>query len=153
MKARQAAVAACIALAAVACVRVTPQIVATDAVYVLPVGSGPAAIYLNVTNPTNAADTLLGLGSARLSGITLHETMTMGSGASQMIHMSAVDKLIVPALGRLRLAPGADHAMADSVLGAPLVVGDTLVLEVRLAKGGKIAATARVIRYADLDQR
>ncbi len=135
------------------CQRIPPSVVATDAVYVLPAAAGPAAIYFNVTNPTNAADTLLGLSSSRLSGISMHETMTMGTGAAQMVHMSAVGKLVVPALGRLRLAPGTDHAMADSVLGAPLVVGDTLVLELRLAKGGKIGATARVIRYADLDQR
>jgi copper(I)-binding protein len=150
---RHTVVGFAVAALLVGCQRVPPTIVATDAVYVLPAASGPGAIYLNVTNPTNAADTLLGVSSARLAGISLHQTMTMGTGASQMIHMSAVGKLVVPALGRLRLAPGTDHAMADSVIGSPLVVGDTLVLELRLAKGGKIGATARVIRYADLDQR
>ena len=123
-----------------------------NAVYIIPASDGPAAVYFTIHNPTATSDTLVAVSSPNLKDSSLHETMRMGDGASAMVHMTPVGRVVVPAYGDLTFAPGGYHAMAVNT-GTPLASGSTFTLTLTFAKHAPIVTNARVLTYAQYDPR
>lgn len=132
-----------------------PPIRVERAVFVLPIGDAPAALYFTVRNTGAAADTLVGLTVDGADKTSMHNSeqhqMPAGAmGMSAMTMMVSVASVPVVAGGEVRFAPGGLHGMVER-MRRPLTRGDTVRLTVRLARGQSVSATARVIAYADLD--
>jgi len=98
----------------------------------------PGAAYLVIQN-NGAADKLLSVTSDVAQTIELHESMMSGN----MMSMSPVPNIEVPANGKAELKPGGFHMMLMG-LTRPLKVGDKVQLTLNFEKAGKIPVTADV---------
>ena len=98
----------------------------------------PGAAYLVIQN-NGAADKLLSVTSDIVQTIELHESMMSGN----MMQMSPVPNIEVPANGKVELKPGGFHLMLIG-LTRPLKVGDKVQLTLNFEKAGKIPVTADV---------
>jgi periplasmic copper chaperone A len=98
----------------------------------------PGAAYLVIQN-NGAADKLLSVTSDIAQTIELHESMMSGN----MMQMSPVPNIEVPANGKVELKPGGFHMMLIG-LTRPLKVGDKVQLTLNFEKAGKIPVTADV---------
>ena len=98
----------------------------------------PGAGYLVIQN-NGAADKLLSVTSDIVQTIELHESMMSGN----MMQMSPVPNIEVPANGKVELKPGGFHLMLIG-LTRPLKVGDKVQLTLNFEKAGKIPVTADV---------
>jgi copper(I)-binding protein len=98
----------------------------------------PGAGYLVIQN-SGAADKLLSVTSDVAQTIELHESMMSGN----MMSMSPVPNIEVPANGKVELKPGGFHMMLIG-LTRPLKVGDKVQLTLNFEKAGKIPVTADV---------
>ena len=98
----------------------------------------PGAAYLVIQND-GAADKLLSVTSDVAQTIELHESMMSGN----MMSMSPVPNIEVPANGKAELKPGGFHMMLMG-LTRPLKVGDKVQLTLNFEKAGKIPVTADV---------
>jgi copper(I)-binding protein len=100
----------------------------------------PTAAYLEISNPGNQADALIGASSPAAASVEIHETTTDASG---MTGMHPVDRIDVPAGGEVRLEPGGFHLMLMG-LDQPLKAGDTIKLDLKFEKAGTITVDAAV---------
>jgi len=98
----------------------------------------PGAAYLVIQN-NGAADKLLSVTSDIVQTIELHESMMSGN----MMQMSPLPNIEVPANGKVELKPGGFHLMLIG-LTRPLKVGDKVQLTLNFEKAGKIPVTADV---------
>ena len=98
----------------------------------------PGAGYLVIQN-NGGADKLLSVTSDVAQTIELHESMMSGN----MMQMSPVPNIEVPANGKAELKPGGFHMMLIG-LTRPLKVGDKVQLTLNFEKAGKIPVTADV---------
>ncbi|SNS32457.1 hypothetical protein SAMN06295912_104138 [Sphingomonas laterariae] len=108
-----------------------------------PVAGRPAAAYFTVRGG-DAADRLIGVESAKVGRIELHE----GGMKDGMMTMRAIDGVDVPADGEASFAPGGNHAMLFDV-AADVGPGGELPLTFRFASGKSVEAMARTQAAGD----
>ncbi|MCA9738199.1 MAG: SCO family protein [Gemmatimonadota bacterium] len=110
-----------------------------------PLGQAQVSVYATLVNGGTVADTLLGLSAPGARAGSLHEMVHEGG----VMRMQAVPSLVIPAGGRLTLAPGALHGMLEGV-SAPPIAGDTLDVSFRLARAGEVVVRVPVLHPADV---
>jgi len=102
--------------------------------------NGVTAVYLNVLNGTERADTLLALSSTASGLVELHETYDRGDG---MMGMREAEDPTFPANDAVQMVPGGKHIMLMQ-LNRELKEGDTVDLTLEFAGAGEITITAPV---------
>lgn len=105
-----------------------------------PAGAPTGAVYMTLTNKSNAADRLTGASSDVAAKVQIHE-MAVVKGVMQMRQLT--DGLAVPAGGSVTLKPGSYHVMLVG-LKKPLIAGETFPLTLTFAKAGNISVTVPV---------
>ena len=123
-----------------------------------PARASAGAAYLVIENPGSAADALIGASSPAARTVEVHETVDLGSAAPAgsgmpaasggmssggMMGMRKVDRVEIPAGGRLELKPGSYHLMMIG-LTRDLKAGDTIELTLTFEKAGEMKVTAEV---------
>ncbi|MEU6481259.1 copper chaperone PCu(A)C [Streptomyces sp. NPDC047017] len=106
-----------------------PELSVSAAYMPQPVSDSMAAGFLTITNKGGAQDELTSVTSAAAGSVTVHETT---GGA-----MREVDRLAVPAHGRLVFRTGGDHLMFDMLKRKP-EQGQTVLVELHFATSGDI---------------
>lgn len=101
---------------------------------------GNSAIYLTLMNGTGNDDTLLSAASDVAEVIELHESKM---DENQVMQMSPIPNVPVPAGGAATLEPGGKHIMLIG-LKQPLVVGDKFKVTLTFEKGGPMEIEAEV---------
>lgn len=119
----------------------------TRALVVAPIGAAPAALYATIVNDAAAPDSLIGCFTPVAATCGLHEQHAMGSQTM----MRALEALPIAERGAARLAPGGVHIMLEGI-GGTLTAGSTCTVTFRFARGGDVAATARVVSYGELER-
>ncbi len=104
----------------------------------LPAGL-PAAGYMEVANPAGTARKLVSVDSDDFGQVMLHQSMQ----SSGMSHMRHVDRIEIPAHGKVTLAPGGYHLMLMQPKHA-LTVGQTVMLVLHFADGGTLSVPFEV---------
>lgn len=105
-----------------------------------PTMTGAGAAYFTVTNNTNSDDRLLSVSSDSAASLELHETKEVNG----MMGMSPLpDGIVVPANGRLELAPGGIHVMLMG-LSSTVTVGQEVSLTLHFQNAGDLIVTALV---------
>jgi len=126
-------------------------------VSILELAIGPAVIaaapnglsgvlYLTILNPSDRADTLRALSVIGGGAATLHVTTTSGGSAT----MQNVQWLEIPPRSRFDMRPGGAHVMLEAA-SHPLIAGHAAVVELHLARRGRVTVPATVVTYAQLD--
>ena len=113
-----------------------------DAFVVAPVTGSPTAMYLTVTNPSDAPDTLTTVETTAAERVELHRTVKHGA----MLHMAPAGAIELPARGQIRLEPGGYHVMLIGIEAA-LSPGDTIEAALILGRGGRVEFLACVVTY------
>ncbi|ACZ41433.1 protein of unknown function DUF461 [Thermobaculum terrenum ATCC BAA-798] len=108
-------------------------------VRVVPGGTGSA--YMTITNNGGAEDALIGVSTDIASSAMIHRTEVKGGVAS----MTMVDRLPIPAHGKVELSPGGYHIMLEG-LRQQLSPGDEVVLRLRFERAGEVMVRAEVRR-------
>lgn len=100
-----------------------------------------AALYFVVVNGGDAADRLIGIGTAAAGGAMLHQTVVDGDAS----RMSPVEGgLEIPPGGEVVLAPGGYHVMLTSLI-EPLTEGDIVHATLVFEHAGTVAIEAPVM--------
>jgi len=124
-------------------------VVVSHVVATAPAAGGAAdaamAVYFTIANDNDAADTLAAVESALAASATLHDEMTRGD----VMVMTPLTEVTVPAHGVARLAPGGMHVMLEH-LTRRVAAGDTVPLVLVFRRAGRIAVLAPAVKYADL---
>ncbi|MCE7550519.1 copper chaperone PCu(A)C [Streptomyces thermodiastaticus] len=107
----------------------TPDLSVTSSYMPQPVSASLAAGFLTIENKGDAADQLTSVTSDAAASVTMHRTE---GGA-----MEEVDRLTVPAHGRLVFRSGGDHLMFDGLKSKP-VEGRTVPVDLHFAKSGDL---------------
>ncbi|WP_316739427.1 copper chaperone PCu(A)C [Streptomyces sp. MK7] len=94
-----------------------------------PVSDSMAAGFLTIVNKGDAVDELTSVTSDAAGDVTVHETV---GGA-----MRQVDRLAVPAHGRLVFRSGGNHLMFDELKRKP-EQGQTVTVDLHFAKSGDL---------------
>ncbi|MEU0602433.1 copper chaperone PCu(A)C [Streptomyces sp. NPDC006393] len=94
-----------------------------------PVSDSMAAGFLTIVNKGDAKDELTSVTSDAAGDVTVHETV---GGA-----MRQVDRLAVPAHGRLVFRSGGNHLMFDELKRRP-AQGQTVTVDLHFAKSGDL---------------
>ena len=122
-----------------------PPVVARDAWVRQPLeGRDVTAAFLVVENHGAAARAIVGASSAGADKLELHE-MKLDNG---MMRMSPVDRIEIPAGGRVELKPGGFHIMIFG-LKKPLVPGTSMPITLKLDDGTTIPLGADVRKTGD----
>jgi len=108
-------------------------------VFATPPGARTAAAYLSIDNRGAANDELLGVTSS-IGSASVHETSMEGG----VMRMRSVDRLAVPAHGKVTLQPGGYHLMLEE-LEHPLRAGDKVSLRLTFEKAGTVEVVADVV--------
>ena len=95
----------------------------------------PAAGYVTLVNPAKADVVLVGVSSPDYAEVMLHESYTASDGSAGM---RMVDRLTIPAGGRVALAPGGYHLMLMDARHR-IEPGDTVVIELAFADGRHVS--------------
>jgi len=95
------------------------------------------ALYFNIENNTNEADTLYKVTSDISNKIQIHETYQEG----ELSGMREVNKLIVEPNSSINLKPGSYHIMVMK-LKKDILKGDKAVFTLYFSKNGEIKITA-----------
>ncbi|MBC2865826.1 copper chaperone PCu(A)C [Streptomyces mexicanus] len=106
-----------------------PELSVTSPYIPEPVSDSMAAGFLTIENKGDAADQLTSVTSDAAGSVTLHRT---DGGA-----MEQVDRLTVPAHGRLVFRSGGNHLMFDRLTTKP-VQGRTITVELHFATSGDL---------------
>lgn len=114
---------------------------------VAPIGDAPAAMYVSVSNPSGAPDTLLAVETPAAERAELHEQTRTGD----VMRMRRLEALEVPARGTLAMAPGGRHVMLIGIEQA-LVPGETVPVQLTFSRAGRVTAEARVISYGEVEE-
>ena len=108
-------------------VRMPPPVADTAAAYLVLNNSGEVDV--NITSVESAA-----------AGKPEFHSMDMHDG---MMHMQKMEKVVVPAHGKLEFVPGADHLMLKD-LQRELKAGDHVVLKLNTSDGHSVEVHAEV---------
>ena len=95
-----------------------------------------AAGYAVLANTCGQPVTVVGARSAAFGQVMLHESRVGDDGVSRMRH---VDELLIPAHGRVELAPGGLHLMLMDAR-QPVMGGTLLPLVLQLKEGAEVEA-------------
>ncbi|MGH7703741.1 MAG: copper chaperone PCu(A)C [Gemmatimonadales bacterium] len=106
-----------------------------------PVTRDEAAVYFEVVNSAEAADTLIGAACEIAASATIH-----GLGAGTPREMAALERLPIQAHDSLRLEPGRLHLMLMDLDRIPQA-GDYLNLTLRFARAGTVTFAVPVRPY------
>ena len=117
----------------------------SQTIAVEPVLDDVAALYLTIRNGGAEEDTLVAVQTAIAGRAEIHDQVRDG----EMVHMRPREQVIVPADDAVVFAPGGLHVMLME-LTAPIVAGDTLVVDFLFARGGSLTARVPVVSYGDL---
>ena len=98
------------------------------------------AAYLVIVNDTGTADALVGATSPAAETVELHETAADASG---QMAMRPIDKIDLPAGGRVTLQPGGMHIMLIGLTG-DLVAGQQIDLTLDFATAPDLVVKAAV---------
>jgi periplasmic copper chaperone A len=104
-----------------------------------PAGRPTTAVFLVLTNSGNTARHVVSGATAVADTLELHEMKRDGN----MMQMSPVSRITVPAGGDVTLRPGGLHLMLFG-LRKPLVAGDTIRVSLTLDDGTKLEVPAEV---------
>ena len=101
-------------------------------------GTGPG--FVSIRNTGSSDDRLVSATSTAIESIEIHE-MSMADGRMQMRGLP--DGVVIPAGGRVDLAPGGLHLM---LIGTrePLAAGQTVPVELRFEKAGAVTVAFTV---------
>jgi copper(I)-binding protein len=112
--------------------------------------AGAGAAYMVIENTGAAADNLLGGKSDVAKAVEVHETYEMTPEAApsdamggSMMGMRRIDKLEIPAGGKVELKPGGYHIMLID-LTRELKAGETIEITLTFEKAGAVKVTAEV---------
>jgi copper(I)-binding protein len=97
------------------------------------------AAYLTLVNPTDREAVIVSASSPAARSVELHE-MAMDGGT---MRMRRIERIVVPARGTTRLAPGGLHLMLID-LPRPVAAGEEVAIVLKLADGGEVRVTAPV---------
>ena len=109
-------------------------------VRLLPPSSDVTAAFLTIRNDTAEADTLLSAAGDCAAAVELH---VMKESDGKMT-MQKVDRLVIPARGKLELLPGGTHIMLIG-LTRPLSVEEPIKLTLRFSREGDVPLIAPVV--------
>lgn len=102
---------------------------------------GVSALFVEIRNTTDAADTLVAARSGAAGLVEIHQTRETADGMSEMGRVEG--GVAVPAGELVSLEPGGLHIMLMD-LQQDLVVGDTLDVEVEFAGQGTMLVRAPI---------
>ncbi|MBJ3778386.1 copper chaperone PCu(A)C [Acuticoccus sp. 2012] len=105
-----------------------------------PPGAEVAGGYATITNPTDAADRLIGASAPFAKSTEIHE-MSMVDGMMRM--QPVAGGLEIPAGGTVELAPGGYHVMFLELLDQPQA-GDTVDVTLEFEHSGSITVPMSV---------
>lgn len=122
----------------------SPQLTVTEPwARISPMSAGNGAVYLNLVNQGGSADALLSAESDVAEAVELHETKM---GENDMMQMSPVARIEVPAAGSVSLEPGGKHIMLIN-LKQELAADQMIVLTLNFEKSDPVTVEA-VVRPA-----
>lgn len=110
-----------------------------------PIESGPMAVYVVLVNSGADADTLTGVSSPAATSGAVHATRNTGG----MSGMGPAGPQEIAAGETLAMGPGGLHIMLEELV-APVVAGDSLVINLELSRSGTLALTLPVVTYGDV---
>jgi copper(I)-binding protein len=96
--------------------------------------SRPAAGYFTLTNSNATPRTLVGAASPACGGLMLHQSLQQGGQDSMVM----VPRVVVPAHGTLRFAPGGYHLMCTAP-GPAVRPGGQVMVTLRFADGATVS--------------
>lgn len=105
----------------------------------MPAASKKSAAYLVIDNPTGKDEELLSAATNISSLATIHTTRKKEG----MMEMVAVDSVVVPAGGQIKLEPGGYHLMLTGLKRGPSE-GDLVKIMLKFKHAGRITITAPV---------
>ena len=118
-----------------------------------PAVAGAGAAYMIIENTGSSADALIGGKSDVATAVEVHETVDMssampgasdgGMGGSPMMGMQKIDRLEIPAGGKVELKPGSYHVMLIG-LTRELQVGETIEITLTFEQAGEVKVSAEV---------
>jgi protein SCO1/2 len=111
-----------------------------------PSSTAEASVYVTLRGLA-PDDTLVAMWSPAAQGVAAHESHQMNG----TIRMMPVERLVVPADGTLRFAPGAMHLMVTALREIP-AVGHSIPISLRFARRGDLVFAATVVEYADVQR-
>ncbi len=100
-------------------------------------GQPISAAYLTIENHSDAPDALLAASCSCAGTVELHTMKQEG----ERMKMERVERIEVPAHGKVELAPGGFHIMLFDLKG-PLQAEQPLTLTLRFEKAGEVAVVA-----------
>ena len=109
-----------------------------------PPSSQVLAAYMSISNPGDAAITIVGISSPDFDSAELHRTL-INEGVASMQH---IKQLKVPANGDIMLEPGGLHLMLFNPKRM-LNAGDTVTLTIHVTNGTCMTVSAPVARQVD----
>jgi periplasmic copper chaperone A len=112
------------------------QVTVSDAWFRALPGALPAAGYFTIRNTGSAEIAVTGAQARGCGNLMLHQSTDMGG----MSGMAMVEKVLVPAGGSVKFAPGSYHLMCE---GAKLKVGTKMPVALRFSDG-----TSQVVSFA-----
>jgi periplasmic copper chaperone A len=112
-----------------------------------PSTAGLASAYLVMENLGRSTDTVTSLSGPEVGDASMHGVRREGVSST----MYPIDRLEVPAGGRVKMRPGGIHIMLSELAGE-LAVGDTIVLDLTLARAGRVAVRLPVISYGEIPE-
>jgi len=98
-------------------------------------GKLPAGGYFTATNGTGREVAIVGADSDACGMLMMHQSTNKGGMSS----MDMIDRVIVPAGGTVRFAPGGYHLMCDNP-NAKMKVGSKVGVLLKLSDGSSVAA-------------
>lgn len=98
-------------------------------------GKLPAGGYFTATNGTGREVAIVGADSDACGMLMMHQSSNKGGMSS----MDMIDRVIVPAGGTVRFAPGGFHLMCDNP-NVKMKVGSKVGVLLKLSDGSSIAA-------------
>ena len=118
-----------------------------------PAMAGAGAAYMIIENTGSSADALTGGSSDVASAVEVHETVDMssampgasdgGMGGSPVMGMQRIDRLEIPAGGKVELKPGSYHVMLIG-LTRELQAGETIEITLTFERAGDVKVSAEV---------
>ncbi len=103
------------------------------------------AVYLSIMNHGADEDALVSVTTPAAEQATIHET-TM---ENDVMKMSKVERLAIPAGSTVDLKPAATHLMLTG-LKAPLKEGQTLILTLTFEKSGEVKIVVPVVDFKSI---
>lgn len=110
-----------------------------------PSTAGLAGAYLVMENHGASADTVTSLSGPDVGDASMHGVRREGVSST----MYPIDRLELPAGRRVAMKPGGIHIMLAD-LARELVVGDSLILSLDLARTGRVEVKLPVLPYGEI---